>query len=922
MNAQSARNKFDDIQCYVKENNCDILVITETWFYSNQVNQFHISGYSSTHSCRNSKGGGSSIYIKDSIDYSIETTESTSNDRSLNFVSINLLGCNIRLCALYRPPSLPFIDFIMELDEILNKNNWKTILIGDMNVNLLKNTAPEVTTYKNTITINGFKICNKINEKNATRVTAQSKTLIDHVISNNQITCDVRVSDKYVSDHNILEISVVEKVKTKEKKIRKNHLVLNQSLFKQKFEEASKNTKIYSFELLVSVIQACKKEATNSYKLKHRDGNDWITKEFLDLMKKRDRLYKLKINNPFDQIIQNQFRIQKNIVNKKRKLLKKEFFEKQWEKTGRNNKKQWKFINDMVKGKSANSEINHIEKDGEKMCDPKDIASTFNNYFINIGKSIADNIDNINNYDTINFEEIWNNNSIILCDTNEREIIETLNELNKNAAAGHDQINTKDILTLKINIVPVLVLLINEIFHHGIYPEILKIGKVIPLHKSGSTKGIDNYRPITMVSCLSKLIEKIIKKRIVTFINKDVKFDRYQYGFQENSSTLSATSDVVNYISSKLDGKYFVLTVFIDLRKAFDVVDHKILLKKIENMGIRGNLLTLLTTYLLNREQYVSLGNNCSDVQQTNYGVPQGSVLGPFLYTLLVRSLEKAKLRAKYFTFADDTILVYKSTDSRELEIIVNNDLEKYQGWLINNKLQINLKKTTYMLFMQKNMNAVDMHIKIGNETINRVDSAKYLGLILDENINWSKHVQHIEKKVVPMIGALYRCRDYLNNKTLKLIYNAYFLPIFSYLIPVWGTCGNTLINKTQRIQNKVVKILFNFSYRTSTDVVFKETGLLQIADILKIEQSKFLYKVINNNFKCNSQLEMVNNIHTHDTRRQNTLYINNIRTNIALNSPLIRSIKTFNSLPQSIRNSSDYNQYKNKIKMYFQQKD
>lgn len=181
MNAQSARNKFDDIHCYVKENNCDILVITETWFYSNQVNHFRISGYSSIHSCRNCRGGGSSIYIKDSIDYSFETAESTSNDRSLNFVSINLLGCNIRLCALYRPPSLPFNDFIMELDEILIENNQQTILIEDVNVNYV-NTAAEFTTCKNTINLNGFIICNKINKKNVTRVTAQSKTLFDHVI--------------------------------------------------------------------------------------------------------------------------------------------------------------------------------------------------------------------------------------------------------------------------------------------------------------------------------------------------------------------------------------------------------------------------------------------------------------------------------------------------------------------------------------------------------------------------------------------------------------------------------------------------------------------------------------------------------------------------------------------------------------------
>ena len=209
-----------------------------------------------------------------------------------------------------------------------------------------------------------------------------------------------------------------------------------------------------------------------------------------------------------------------------------------------------------------------------------------------------------------------------------------------------------------------------------------------------------------------------IKNRLVEFASKYVGRDPYQYGFVENSGTLCATTDFVNYISSELDKGNFVVAIYIDLQKAFDVVDHTMLLDKLEKMGVRGVALSLLKTYLSNRRQYVTLNLADSAMLFNAAGLQQGSVLGPLRYTLHVLSLKNIKLSCKYFSFADNTVLVFRTNVLQEA---IDSDLEIYYKWLIHNKLKLNAKKTLYTLFTQKNKENLHLTITINNVQINRV---------------------------------------------------------------------------------------------------------------------------------------------------------------------------------------------------------
>lgn len=333
-----------------------------------------------------------------------------------------------------------------------------------------------------------------------------------------------------------------------------------------------------------------------------------------------------------------------------------------------------------------------MDNHGITINDDQDIADTLNDHFVSVGSIIAKKIENTTI--TSSFDEYNITNTMLLKETNRKEVLEVIEELNQKSAAGHDNIRVKDILLLKDILTPILVKLANQSFTEGKFPTILKTSRITPIHKSGCKSSVDNYRPISVIDVLSKILEILFKKRLLEHLEKSVKYDDFQYGFQSRSGTLNASMDLMDHISTNVDKGYYTLAVSIDLRKAFDVVDQKVLLDKLEKMGLRDTTLKYIRSYLEDREQYTEVNGVQSKPSKINYGVPQGSILGPLLFLTYIRSLELAGLKGRYFLYADDMLLVYKEKSLEILEQEVNCDLHKYHEWLIHNKLQINTKKT------------------------------------------------------------------------------------------------------------------------------------------------------------------------------------------------------------------------------------
>ncbi|XP_050297638.1 probable RNA-directed DNA polymerase from transposon BS isoform X1 [Anthonomus grandis grandis] len=766
------------------------------------------------------------------------------------------------------------------------------------------------------VALNNFCFVNEISPASATRVS-QSRTIIDHVIctTNKKNECDISVEDTSLSDHRKICLEISANIRKFKPGIFVQRPVLNIQKFKQKLQDKLIEENIDSFQNLINVISNCKIKSTINKKIKCRQNNDWITPDLLILIKEKELAYKKYKKAPENNNFKLNFTRLKNSLNNKIKALKNAYFKNKWAQAAQNTRKQWDTINLFLNNNSTKSNINQIEINGLLENDDKKIADSLNKYFTEVGATIIEDMrTDTKNILKQDFKEIKCDNSIFFEPTDSNEISNIILSLKRNAAPGHDKITILDLTNIKEYILNILVILINNAFNIGEFPPDLKISKVCPIHKYGPKTQLNNYRPISIISVFSKIIETVIKRRMMSFIEKYISYDLYQYGFLKNSSTLSATIDLLNYVSANLDQGKIVIAVFVDLRKAFDVVNHDILLNKLEEMGFRGSALSLIGSYLLNRRQYVHVNNKESNILTFNCGVPQGSVLGPLLYSLYVLSLWVAGLDAQYYTFADDTVLLYSDNDCDRLVNRVNDDLTKYSQWLLQNNLKINLDKTKYILFKQKNKTINQVRICLNGATLENVNNIKYLGLTLDENLNWNAHIDYLKSKIILFTGAFYKCKHFLSNAAKYKIYNAYFLSNLRYLIPVWGTCCKYNFQRVEILQSKVLKILFNLDYFMHAGDIFEILKIHSISHILKIEQAKLIFKIINKLQKSNYTIVYSSEIHAHNLRNNN-IRLSSARTNIALRNPINAATQTYNDLSYEIKQEVSYYKFIRMVK-------
>ena len=280
--------------------------------------------------------------------------------------------------------------------------------------------------------------------------------------------------------------------------------------------------------------------------------------------------------------------------------------------------------------------------------------------------------------------------------------------------------------------------------HTGVYPDILKLAKVIPLHKGSSKQNLGNYRPISILSPFNKIFELLLHKKLLNFWNKHDLSSKYQFGFREHFSTGLAITQVFESLLNNKGINESSCAIFLDLAKAFDSINHQTLLDKLEHYGVRGDVHSLFKSYLENRKQCVSYKDVSSTFLPITTGVPQGSVLGPFLFLVYINDLPLCS-KINTTLYADDTVLICSDKNINSLNLKTNEEPEKINLWFLSNKLSLNLSKTKYMLILNKPMlNTGSFSVKIGNTAIAAANSIKYLGVLFDDKLNWDKHIQHV----------------------------------------------------------------------------------------------------------------------------------------------------------------------------------
>lgn len=657
---------------------------------------------------------------------------------------------------------------------------------------------------------------------------------------------------------------------------------------------------------LIRMIQGCIKLATVNKTIKKNNSKyiprkEWITKAIIVSCERKEFLYKIWQRDPNNLILKNEYKLFAKILDKTINEAKKRYDKKQIESNLNNPKNLWNIINQKLgKDLKRTADLNYIiDENNSKIYDSTGIGKNMNSYFCNIGNQLSNKI---KAHHTLHINYPSSNlHTIFITPTTRTEIINIINNM-KLKCGGVDNINTKTIKCLSNFIVDPLVHIINLSIDKSIWPDELKKAEIKPIHKAKSKHHASNYRPISLISNLAKIFEKVIFNRILSFVKKHKILSKMQYGFMKKIGTKDALSYLTNLIYDKLDKSMPIAVTFLDLAKAFDTVNHDILINKLHCYGIRGKAQFLISSYLCNRYQRVKINNCVSDYTRIDIGVPQGTVLGPLLFILYVNDLLLSLPNDTIISFADDTAVI--STDKKwdVVESKMNNYLNKIYNWLTLNKLSLNIEKSVFMSFKTGDYGNNETHninVTIDGRKLLRVESHKYLGIIFDYKMQWKNHIEYIINKTKYLIFIFYKISKLMTTETLRMIYYALFHSVITYGIIAWGGAYAKNLILLQNHQNRILKIINKNNF-----IVDKNP--LNIKQTYTFECLKFHYTELSSIY-----------LNSNSITRNKSIIVPRRFKSIGGKSNYVKATSIFNVLPLELKIINNVNARKIKLKKW-----
>ena len=600
----------------------------------------------------------------------------------------------------------------------------------------------------------------------------------------------------------------------------------------------------------------------------------YVTSELKSMIRQRDYL-RAKANKTGSNLLRQAYNHIKNRVNYKLFTFRKNYCSDKIEENKGNLKGTWKILRQAIGQGNKSVSIDKIVSNGSDISDSGDIVRVCNQHFISVGTRLAEKIPFTDESPTahIKVANVKFQHRTIAAS----QIVKVIKKLNNKATGIHDIPNK--ILKDNVSILsPYLEEIFNFSIRTGVFPNELKIGKVTPIFKSGEKEDLNNYRPISVLPTIARVFEKLLYNQLYKFFTENQLLGDQQYGFRSLHSTALALGKCSNQWLMNIDNGKINSVIFLDIRKAFDTVNHEILLQKLSSYEIKGDTHKFFECYLKDRTQCCSVNGHMSSLETIEYGVPQGSILGPLLFLIYMNDLPLCLDNVDITMFADTNFM--KAINSlKEIKEELVPALKKVYNWLRCNKLSLNTVKTEFMLIgthqklerFDHDPAATPYMISAGTDSeIKRVRIVKYLRLIVDDTLIWSDHAEYISTKIRRGIGILKRTSKFLKGSFLLMIYSSLIEPYLRYCNIVWGQCNETLKDKLQALQNKAARSIAKVKYEDADHhKLLGQFGWLSVQNVIKLDMGIFMCKCQNGSMpdSITRLYTTVDNVHSYHTR-------------------------------------------------------
>lgn len=898
---QSIGNCVDRVEELIRDNpECFCLCLTEHWKTEEQLIRTGISDFKlASWFCRGEgQHGGSAIYIKESLKFKKMNNInklSVRNDFECAAIECVVNGKKVIILCIYRPPSGNKDVFYSKLECMLSNVNNDSIIFmaGDFNIEMLQENVHKTFLFS---LLNFYNMKGTVFEN--TRITKNTGSCLDNIFTNLEDNYYTNIVEMHISDHmtQILFFSLTENK--------------NQFIYKRFFTEENKRHFLLSLseQDWENVFQIERHNVNlqwdifiNTY---IRIFNQHFPKTMVYINKKRpcsgievkeckNRLDTLLVLSRNNNLFKHMYNETKTEYDNLLKLEKTKLYEKKVKNSDNKNKCLWSICNE-INGK-AKGNNSHFSENSQKL------VNDFNNHIINIVSEMVNN----NPVIPFNCEIPDNNQSMYLQPVTNGELLDLVNKLKNKYSSGDDQIPTSIVKLSIAETVDVLNYIINNSLKFGIYPNQLKLAKIIPLYKKGSIDDLNNYRPISLLPSFSKIFELVMCSRLISFMNKCQLFSTSQHGYLKGKSTTTAIFQFTKAILDSIENKKLSLGMFIDLSKAYDCIDRDLLLYKLNKYGVRGNVYTWIKSYLSERTQRVVVHDNNneikSNIQSSNIGIAQGSILGPILFIIFLNDLSNITTDFKITNYADDTNLLVSGSNMKYLLENAENAFLLTSNWFAQNKLIINDDKTNLILFRTKQYQIEKPeNILLCGKNYTISNNTTFLGITIEEFLSWNDHINKLCLKLSSIGYGIKLVSRYMNLNTLKILYHANFESVLRYGILFWGSSAE--LQRVFVIQKRILRVINRMNFLESCRGVFKKLNILTVYGLYIFECLMF---VIKNRDKFEN---------VHSNRNYNLLYPNH-RLTITEKSPYYMCIKLYNKLPNNIKLINSVTKWKKNLK-------